>query len=154
MTIGAFAQAQWLEKYASMKGVTRVYMSETMLRMVTKDQMSQDNTSSKKKNTGAKIKGVMASKIKGLLVLTGESKVIGAAIRKDMQAISGNKTYKLLTQAQNNGDETAIYVVEKKRGKRIFFSEILMFHFNKGHEAGITQILGEFEQTDIASIAS
>lgn len=106
LTITAFAQdgKSIYNKYSDLKGVTAVYVSPAMFRLMGK--IPDINLGDGDLNLSPIIKS-----LDGLYVINAERQDIGADLEKDVDKLVKKGTYELLMEAKDDGDKVEIYTV-------------------------------------------
>lgn len=144
LTMAAQAQSKWLEKYASMKGVERVYVSPTMMKMVGSGNMA-----------GMDVSRDMIKRVNGVLVLSAEGTEAIKALRADYQLMPKRTDYEVLMQRASDGgkEQTTIYGIVNRKRKNTVIKEILFFQLEP-KEAVCIQLLGNFTEQDIQGLSN
>lgn len=113
LTIGTLfchAQQSFFDKYADMDGVSSVYITKSMLSMFP--------------DMAGKINGVnvgnIASRLNNIQILSCEKASIIEKLRKETKNINTKNGYEELMKIRDDGDKTAIYFKEKKKGNNEF----------------------------------
>ena len=99
-SLNAHAQVKAFEKYADMKNVTYVYISNYMLGMAGK--MATPSV------PGVDIK-TLAGKLTGIQIISTENKAAQAKLKNDVKGILARDKYELLMQMNEDGDRVNIY---------------------------------------------
>lgn len=102
--IGASAQVtEFFDRYSDTEGVTSVYVSKTLLRMMPDV-----------KTEGIEIKG-LADKLDGIRILTTEDKAMADKLKNDATKNLRLKGYEELLRVNEGDEKTMIYMKADKR---------------------------------------
>lgn len=122
-TLAAHAQHDYFDKYADMEGVTSVYISKTMFKLMKGIPIEVDDVDM----------GKIINKLDGLYILTTENPEIMEALRKETAFItkSGNfeciksktKTKEHVSHSVNNGYEEIVRIKEDGQKVAIYMKE-------------------------------
>ena len=109
-TLFCYAQQSFFDKYADMDGVSSVYITKSMLSMFP-DMVGKIN--------GVNV-GNIASRLNNIQILSCEKASIIEKLRKETKNINTKNGYEELMKIRDDGDKTAIYFKEKKKGNNEF----------------------------------
>lgn len=148
--MGATAQADWIKKYENMKGVQRVFVSESMAKMASgfMESVIPDSKSDKDATNN------IVKNLKGVLILTATTAESKKSLQEDCEKIKKGKEYELLLESSDDGERTKIFVrpsKEKKTKGESHFQEMLLFSM-EGNNTALIQILGDFTDKDIQAL--
>ena len=125
VTLTAHAQHDYFEKYADMEGVTSVYISKTMFKLMQGLPMEI--------GTDDVDMGKIIGKLDGLYILTTEEPEIMEALRKETAFITKNedfeciksktKTKEYVSRSENNGYEEIVRIKEDGQKVAIYMKE-------------------------------
>lgn len=106
LTVSAFAQdgKSIYQKYSDEKGVSAVYVSPAMFRLMGK--IPDIDLGGEDLNLSPIIKS-----LDGLYIINAENSTIGAELQKDVDKLVKKGTYELLMEAKDDGDKVEIYTV-------------------------------------------
>ena len=135
-TTFGFANNNWFDKYSEMDGVTSVYISKGMFKLIPNVMSDEINLKD------------MMGKIESLIILTIDDKSIIARIQKEM-AQKDNR-HELLMRIKQNKKDIVFYI--DKSGESI--KELIMCIDDGGGNFSVIRLLGNFLLEDIQSIAS
>lgn len=128
------AQTNWWERYANMDGVTKVYISKTMLRMM--PAMSfQGNLNMKE----------LAGRLSGILILTTDREDLMGHMRREARSMADNKAYEVLMSIKDE-DEFVHFYIRRKSEQRI--AELVMV-VEDSDEFVLIQMMGDMTMDDI-----
>jgi hypothetical protein len=129
----AMSQRSSFDKYADMEGVTSVFISKTMLRLMPKMDMQ-----------GMDI-GPIAAKLESVRIFTTERPAIAKNMKEDAASYLRSNTYEELMRVRD-GDEFVLFYIRPKPDGRI--AELAMFVEDKDEFVAI-QIVGDLTLEDI-----
>lgn len=148
--MGATAQADWIKKYENMKGVQRVFVSESMAKMASgfMESVIPDSKSDKDATNN------IVKNLKGVLILTAITAESKKSLQADYERIKKGKEYELLLEANDDEEHAKIFARptkgKKTKGKS-HFQEMLLFSMD-GSNTVLIQILGDFTDKDIQAL--
>ena len=135
-TTFGFANDNWLDKYSDMDGVTSVYISKAMFKLIPNVMSDEIN-----------LKDIMG-KIESLVILKIDDKNVIARIQKEM-AQKVNR-YELLMRIKQNKKDIVFYV----DGSEESIKELIMC-IDDGEEIfSVIRLLGNFLLEDVQTIVS
>lgn len=135
--ISASAQVSKLfDQYSDAKGVTSVYISKTMIRM-----MPDLSTN------GLEFKG-MADKLNSIRVLTTENRDIAAKMGNEINAEIKKDSYELLLSANDKGEKAVIYLKTDANGVNNY-----LIVAQESSELSIVLISGTLTPADIKKMS-
>lgn len=120
------------DQYSDTKGVTSVYISKAMIRMMPDI-----------KTNGLEING-MAEKLNSVRVLTTENPDMVAKMSKDMNTEIKKDSYEILLSANDNGEKATIYLKTEANGINNY-----LIVAQESRELSIVLISGTLTPTDI-----
>lgn len=97
------AQNTFYEKYAKTEGITKVYISKSLL------SLFKGNSSVDLGTDRVDISGV-TSKLTGIYVLSTEKQSVAQAMQKDFEALLKKGSYELLMEVEDDEDNCVIYL--------------------------------------------
>lgn len=106
VTLTTHAQHDYFEKYADMEGVTSVYISKTMFKLMQGLPMEI--------GTDDVDMGKIIGKLDGLYILTTEKPEVMEALRKETAFINKKEGYEELMRVKEDDQKVAIYMKEQK----------------------------------------
>lgn len=130
-----FAQDHLFKQFEDTPGVSTVYISPTMFKLIPKMEVGDKDI--------AKI----ASKLTKLQILECERPSLIPSIKKQALAYYEKNRYEVVMKAKSSDDRTTIY--QKKRGKDS--NEFVLFNEEKG-ELSIIQVVGNISLNDIKDL--
>lgn len=132
----AFAQKALFEKYSDTDGVTTVYISRNMMRMMGNVRAGDKDISK------------IASRLDYLQILSCERPSLIPSIKKTAQSIFNQQKFTVIMQVNEGGEHTTIYGRNYPNGKKEF--ALLAIERN---EITIINLLGNISLQDIQGIA-
>ena len=143
VAIDAAAQPELYKKYSSTPGITKVYISPTMMELV-----GNSGVANALKNSDINISGIF-SKLKELYIISTDNEGIRQDITKDFDKLVNNKKVELLMEASDGGDDMYIYC---HRTQDIINS--IYIRALQPNESTIIMLNGEFTMNDVKKIMS
>ncbi len=131
------AQDKWFDKFAEMDGITSVYISSTMLKMMPNMNVS-----------GLDI-GNLAMKLEMVQILTSEKPEIAKQMRKETSHFAKDKSYEQLMKVKDEATKVNFYI--KKKDTKI--RELIML-VDEDSEFVIIQLVGDFTLQDIQELSN
>lgn len=106
MTVNAFAQdSKYIyNKYSDEKGVSAVYISPAMFKMI--GRIPEIDTG----NSSQDISGVVRN-LKGFYLISTENPELVESIKADVKKFIGNGTFELMMEAKDDGMATRFYTI-------------------------------------------
>lgn len=135
-TMPALAQQALFDKYENVDGVTTVYISSSMLNMMSSVK------------AGDKDIGRIAKRLDHVQILSCELPSVIGSIRRTAQDIFRKQNYKLVMRTNDDGELTTIYERQHAKGK----NEFVLLSVEKD-EISVINILGNVTLADIQGIA-
>lgn len=126
------------DKYSEMKGVTSVYISKSMLQLISNFDMKFDGLDISK----------ISSKLTGIYILTTEDPAIASRMKKDTERVDNNKRYEPLMKVKDDESDVVFYTLPKN--KEVIKEMIVLV--NEKSEFVMIQLLGEMTLDDIRQI--
>lgn len=134
--ITAFAQKALFEKYSETDGVSTVYISRNMMRMMGNVKAGNKDISK------------IAGRLDYLQILSCERPSLIPSIKKSAQSIFNQQKYSIVMQVNERGEHTTIYERHYPNGKNEF--SLLAI---ERYEITIINLLGNISLQDIQGIA-
>ena len=138
------AQHYSFNRYADIDGITRVYISKTLLKAIIKSENPAMKISGNKVNLNNK---ELLSKMDGILVLTGTNTRIANMMHEDATKLRHTKEYEHILY--RNEKELAIDVFTRE-SKGVILEIILIDKTDQNNR--IIQLMGQFTPDDILSM--
>lgn len=135
LSVKAFSQDSFFEKFADREDVTSVYISKSMLRLMPNVQAD-----------GIDI-GNIASKLNNIQILSCEKQEAIPQIRKELQYINPQNGYEELMKVNDEGEHIRIYMKEGSQEAREY---VLLCDEKK--ELTVVILKGNLSLTDIQGI--
>lgn len=135
-SITTFAQKALFDKYSETDGVTTVYISHNMMRMMGNVKAGNKDISK------------IAQRLDYLQILSCERPSLIPSIRKTAQDIFSQQKFSIVMQVNDEGERTTIYERHYPNGKNEF--ALLAIERN---EITIINLLGKISLQDIQGIA-
>ena len=110
--MGGFAQKALFEKYENTNGVTTVYISQSMLRMVPNMGAAGHDFSS------------VSRKLDGIRILNCERQGLASTIRNQAEEMIRKEGFEVVIKVNESGEHTTIYRKQLKGGR----SECVLLH--------------------------
>ena len=131
-----FAQAQqsFFDKYADMEGVTSVYISKSMLKLLPEMSGSINGV----------YVGNLANRLDNIQILSCDELETISKLRKETDKINTTNGYEELMRVHEDGEKTTIYFKEKKGKKKEF---VLLV--DEKDELTIISIVGDLTSKEI-----
>ena len=124
------------DKLSDTKGVTRVIVSKTLLRMSGSMDMGFNT-----KN--------LSNKLDKIEIYTSENKSAASVMKQEMLKFNNDPNYEELVNIKEDGETTIIY---SKLGDKGLFKETILFT-DDGYECSIIRMIGAFSLDDVQGIA-
>ena len=131
-----FAQKVFFDKYDDKEGISTVYISATMLKMMGNVKAGNKDISK------------VAGRLDYLQILSCERPSLIPSIKKSAQSIFNQQKYSIVMQVNEGGEHTTIYERHYPNGKNEF--SLLAIERN---EITIINLLGNISLQDIQGIA-
>lgn len=131
-----FAQKALFEKYSDTDGVSTVYISRNMMRMMGNVRAGNKDISK------------IASRLDYLQILSCDRPSLISSIKKAAQSIFNQQNFTVIMQVNEGGEHTTIYERHQPNGKKEF--ALLAIERN---EITIINLLGNISLQDIQGIA-
>lgn len=136
--ISATAQiSEIFDRYADTDGVTSVYISKSLLRMM--PDVETD---------GVDLEGI-SDKLDSIRILTTEDKSIAKKLKKDITKSLRSDNYEVLLMVNESKEETMIYM---KPGKNSLTEYLIISH--DSDEFNIIRIVGRIKPGDVRDIVN
>ncbi len=129
-----FSQKKLFDRFSNMDGVTTVYVSKTMLKMMPNMKIQ-----------GGVDIGNFAGKLDGILILTSESENIARMMREETAYLKRNPSYEVLMMIKDGDTNVNFYV--KKKNEQII-GELIMV-VDEVSDFVIIQMNGNLTMDDI-----
>ena len=142
VTLTAHAQHDYFEKYADMEGVTSVYISKTMFKLMQGLPMEI--------GTDDVDMGKIIGKLDGLYILTTEEPQIMEALRKEIAFINKKEGYEELMRVKEDGQKVTIYMKELKDDR----SEYVLVVDSTDDEFVVMVFSGTLQPEDVQGIVN
>lgn len=140
----AWAQSELYQKYANIEGITKVYVSPTLLSLFSDSESGQMNMLNDAPVDISKI----SQKLTGIYILSTEDPKVGASMTDDFAMYIQKGTYEVLMEAVD-GDEKCVMYVHKEND---LIKEFCINAFD-GSECTLIIMTGNLTSQDIADVA-
>lgn len=135
-TATTFAQKEFIDQFGDVDGITSIYVSKTMIRLLPK--LDAGNMDLKK----------LSQKLESVQILTSESTKAAARLRKGCHDIFKRNNYEALMEVKESGKDSAtIYLRELSKGRNSF----VVFAGDES-DLSVIVITGAISVEDIQSI--
>ena len=138
------AQHYSFNHYADIDGITRVYISKTLLKAIIKSENPTMKISGNKVNLNNK---KLLTKMDGILVMTGTGSQIANMMHEDATKLSHIKEYEHILYRNDKKLSIDIFIRESKG----IILEIIFFDKTDQNNR-IIQLMGKFTPDDISSM--
>ncbi len=141
LTSVSFAQSNPFEKFTEMDGVTSVYISKNMLKMMPK---------SANMNYGGVNVGNFIHKLSSIYIISTENQSIG----KQLISIANNQVrhgYELLMRVKSEDNDNVNFYM---KGRPESIRELIMTVASKDDDNVVIQFLGDFTMKDVEQMTS
>lgn len=145
MVVGAYAQEgkNIYNKYSGGKGVTAVYISPSMFKLIGKlPDLEVETSEGEKMNLAPLI-----NSLEGFYMLEITDPSVFASVRKDVDAMIGKGHYELLMEVKEEGTNVNIYTVGNDK-----IIESFVFMANEGDSVQFISIDGAMNRSDIENL--
>ena len=145
MVVGAYAQEgkNIYNKYSGGKGVTAVYISPSMFKLIGKlPDLEVETSEGKKMNLAPLI-----NSFEGFYMLEITDPSVFASVRKDVDAMIGKGHYELLMEVKEEGTNVNIYTVGNDK-----IIESFVFMAYEGDSVQFISIDGAMNRSDIENL--
>ena len=137
-TATTFAQKEFIDHFGNVDGITSIYVSKTMIRLLPK--LDAGNMDLKK----------LSQKLESVQILTSENTKASARLRKGCQDIFKRDNYEALMEVKESGKDSAtIYLRELSKGRNSF----VVFAGDES-DLSVIVITGTISVEDIQSITN
>lgn len=144
LPFGAAAQNALYKKYSSTEGISKVYISSAMFRLMGKN--GGDNISVG--NKGEIDLSALAGKLTGMYILSTENPEIGKNLIRDFKAMTDKSNLELLMEADDEGDHVVIYSCREGN----IITDFYLCSEESDGECTVLQIKGALTDEDVAAI--
>lgn len=134
------AQNKLYQKFFEHKDVTSVYISKTMLKMMSSVDIKTNDVDISK----------IASKLDGIYILTTENPTIANEMKQDTKSIQNDKLYEPLMQVREDKSRVTFYI-KKNSDKSELIKEMLIL-VDDAPQFVMIQLSGNMTLEDIASV--
>ena len=133
----AMAQKTFIDRFGDMEGVTSVYISKTMIRLLPKLEVNNKDLKH------------LASKIDGIQILSADEPTPARKLREGAKALMAKQKYEPLMEIKDSDTHTAIHLLDLGKGRSAF---VLLS--TEADETSIIVISGTLSVEDIKKIAN
>ena len=133
----SFSQNSLLDRFEGMEGITSVYISETMLKMMPSMQVKK----------GVDV-GKFAGRLTGITILSSELEATSKMLKKETAHIPKDKSYEVLMRIID-GETNVHFLIKKRPNNRI--SELVML-VDEMPEFVIIHMKGDMSMEEIQAL--
>ncbi|MBQ6433457.1 MAG: DUF4252 domain-containing protein [Bacteroidaceae bacterium] len=135
-TVASFAQREFINHFGNVDGITSIYVSKTMIRLLPK--LDAGNMDLKK----------ISQKLESVQILTSESTKAASRLRKGCQELFKRDSYEPLMEVKESGKDSAtIYLRELGKGRNSY-----VIFAGDDADLSVIVITGTISVEDIQSI--